>query len=86
MDKEKQKDIFSNYFSIHKRKKISKNINRHYILAKIIHINRSKKNHLTDQVTDRGLEHATGMLQGGKGLDGKMKASCKKKAEMTEML
>ena len=43
IDKNKKKDMFSSQFSIHKRKKISKSVNKRYILAKILNFNSDKK-------------------------------------------
>ena len=34
VDKKTQNEMFSGYFSIHKRKDLSKNFNEHYILTK----------------------------------------------------
>lgn len=39
----RQKKSFSNQFFIHKRKKISKSVNKHYIFAKILNFNDGKK-------------------------------------------
>ena len=43
MDKNKKNKIFSNQFSIHKWKKISESVNKHYIFSKILKFNSSKK-------------------------------------------
>ena len=40
--------MFSRQFSIHKRKKISKSVNKHYILAKILNFNSGKKKSPSD--------------------------------------
>ena len=43
MDKNKKNKIFSDQFSIHKWKKISESVNKHYIFSKILKFNSSKK-------------------------------------------
>ena len=43
IDKKKQKLMFSSNFSIHKRKKFSKDVNKNYILTKILILNSGKK-------------------------------------------
>jgi hypothetical protein len=43
VDKERQKKMFSGHFSIHKGKKLSKDVIEHYILSKILFFNNSKR-------------------------------------------
>ena len=67
VDKKRQKKMFSGYFSIHKRKELSKDGNKHYIFAKILFLNNSASPcaspigggvcHWTKKI---GGEHATG--------------------------
>ena len=52
--------MFSGQISIHKRRKFSKDLNVHYLLAKIIKFNYSKKYRLAMCLANRGLERATG--------------------------
>ena len=52
--------MFSSQFSIHKKKKNSKSVNKHYILAKILNFNSGKKISLLICLTNRRGLRATG--------------------------
>ena len=57
--------MFSGYFSIHKRKDLSKNFNEDYIFTKKLFLNNSKKYRLAMCLANRGGERVTGPKKSG---------------------